>query len=68
MTGSKVGGQTGNSRNNIHDLDGFVKAAEMNIEGSLIALKTRMELRAENSMLEVYIAKVPIKAANKVLK
>jgi hypothetical protein len=40
----------------------------ISMEGSLIPLKTRMELRAQYSMLEVYIAKIPIKAANKVLR
>lgn len=37
-------------------------------EGPLIALRPRSELRAEYSMLEVYIAKVPARAANKLLK
>ena len=36
--------------------------------GSLRHLRTTVELRAENATIQAYIAKVPVKAANDVLK
>lgn len=36
--------------------------------GCLIPLKTTLELRAGDAMLDVYITRVPVKAANHILR
>lgn len=36
--------------------------------GSLIPLKTILELRREDAIVQVYIAKVPVKVANEALR